>query len=272
MIPVMFRIRIYSLFNGFETKTIYQLDTKGIPKKVRIMGRVSTGVPGLDQMLNGGLIAGRAYLVKGGPGLGKTTLSIQFLMEGVRRGEEVLYITLEEPLDMVKQDMKELGFDLTNPLFHGIDATPISKKTYIFEAAYYEEFAESFEKFIRAVEERLKEHNITRVAIDPITMIRLTTRSELEYRRLFIELLKVFTKFNTTVIITSDIEKHEYVGVEDYLTSGIIELKRYDVGGKIIKGIQVLKFRGSLFDEDVRPYKFGGSGIEVYASESLYAR
>ncbi len=234
------------------------------------MKRISTGIPGLDQMLNGGLIVNRAYLVKGGPGLGKTTLSIQFLMEGVKNGEDVLYITLEEPLDMITEDMKQLGFDLESPLFHGIDATPISKKTYIFDAVYYEEFAESFEKFTRAVEKKLEEHRISRAVIDPITMIRLTTHNELEYRRLFIGLLKSFAKYHTTVLITSDIGVNACCGVEDYLSSGIIELRRYKTGRKTVKGIQILKFRGSLFDEDVRPYAFTHSGIRVYASEGLY--
>ena len=234
------------------------------------MERISTGVPGLDQMLNGGLIANRAYLVKGGPGLGKTTISIQFLMDGVKNGEDVLYITLEEPLDMIIEDMKPLGFDLENPLFHGIDATPVSKKTYIFDAVYYDEFAESFEKFVQAVERKLEEHRISRAAVDPITMVRLTTHNELEYRRLFIGLLKVFSKYHTTVLITSDVSGDARCGVEDYLSSGVIELKRYNTGGKTVKGIQILKFRGSMFDEDVRPYTFTNTGIMVYASESLY--
>ena len=59
-------------------------------------GRIGTGVPGLDDILHGGLIAHRLYLVDGHPGAGKTTLSLQFLLEGVRRGEKCLYVTLSE--------------------------------------------------------------------------------------------------------------------------------------------------------------------------------
>ncbi len=233
--------------------------------------RISTGIAGLDKMLNGGLIPGRAYLVKGEPGLGKTTMSIQFLMAGVRNGEDVLYITLEESLDMVKSDMAKFGFDLDNPLFHGIDATPVGKKTHIFEGIYYNEFAENFEKFSRAVEEQIKEHKIRRVAVDPITMLKLTTKNELEYRRAFLEFLKVFTRYDVTVLITSSILGRD-LEVEEYLTSGVIELRRYGVKGRMVKGIQILKLRGSSFDEDVRPYQFTDRGIEVYSSESLYTR
>ncbi|WP_297502097.1 ATPase domain-containing protein [Thermococcus sp.] len=234
--------------------------------------RIPTGVPGLDKMIHDGLIPGRVYLVKGGPGLGKTTLAIQFLMEGVRNGEDVLYITLEESLEMVHEDMKSFGFDLKNPKFHGIDATPVSRKTYLFEDIHYAEFAESLEKFIPAVEKRLKEYQISRVAVDPITMLRLTVNDELTYRRLFIDLIKLFADYEATVVITSDIGSSYSFGIEDYLTSGVIELRRYDVGGKALKGIRVTKFRGSPFDEDVRPYAFTDTGIEVYASERMYEK
>jgi len=190
----------------------------------------------------------------------------------MRREENVLYITLEEPFDMVREDMKGFGLDLTGPHFMGIDATPVRRKTHIFEDVRYAEFAESLEKFITAIEQRLKERRISRVAVDPITMLRLTVNDELAYRRLFIDLVKIFTKYNTTVIITSDIGEPGRFGIEDYLTSGVIELKRYEVEGKTVKGIKVTKFRGSPFDEDVRPYDFTDNGIEVYDSDRLYGR
>lgn len=233
--------------------------------------RVSTGIPGLDKMLNGGLISGRAYLVRGEPGLGKTTLSIQFLMEGVRNGENVLYITFEEPLALIERDMRAFGFRLDDPLFHGIDATPVGKKTHIFEDVYYEKFAQGFERLSAAVEEKIRENNIRRVAVDPITMLRLTAKNELEYRKAFLEFLKVFMHHDVTVIITSSILGGT-PDVEDYLTSGVIELRRYGVKGRAVRGIQILKFRGSAFDGDIRPYGFTSRGIEVYSSESLYAR
>ncbi|WP_457754409.1 RAD55 family ATPase [Thermococcus sp.] len=230
------------------------------------MTRISTGVKGLDKMLNGGLIPGRAYLVKGGPGSGKTTLCIHFLMEGVKRGEKVLYITLEEPMDILKEDMREMGFDVDNPLFVGIDATPVKEKRSIFEGMHYEEFAKGFNELIRAIKERLEGEEFTRVVIDPITMIKLTMKDELEYRRTFLGFLKEIAKYNVTLLITSEIYE---MGIEDYLVSGVIELRTFEVGGKTIKGIKVVKFRGSDFDETIRPYKITSNGIEVYSEETI---
>ncbi|WP_367883737.1 RAD55 family ATPase [Thermococcus peptonophilus] len=91
-----------------------------------ITARISTGIPGLDIMLNGGLIPGRTYLVKGAPGTGKTTLAMHFAMAGVSNGgESVLYITLEEPGgENIKQDFSRMGFDVYNDNFTLIDATP----------------------------------------------------------------------------------------------------------------------------------------------------
>src|SRR5688500_4008930 len=74
---------------------------------------VSTGVPGLDNVLGGGLTAGRLYLVEGTPGAGKTTIALQFLMEGVRKGEPVLYVTLSETEEELSGVAQSHGWDLT---------------------------------------------------------------------------------------------------------------------------------------------------------------
>src|SRR3989442_7312824 len=74
--------------------------------------RVSTGVTGLDEVTEGGLIGGRAYLVRGGPGSGKTTLGLHFLTSGSSVGESALFITLAEPAGQLRENAERLGFDL----------------------------------------------------------------------------------------------------------------------------------------------------------------
>jgi len=73
--------------------------------------KVRTGIPGLDKMLNGGLIEGRPYLIIGGPGAGKSILAMQFLMVSVNRGESALYVTLDEPYNEIRQNMSNFGWD-----------------------------------------------------------------------------------------------------------------------------------------------------------------
>ncbi|MCD6524012.1 MAG: AAA family ATPase [Thermococcus sp.] len=231
------------------------------------MSRISTGVPGLDEMLNGGLLPGRAYLIKGGPGSGKTTLAIHFLMEGIKNGEKCLYITLEEPITTLKEDMGNFGFDLENPNLRLIDATPIGEKRSIFDGVLYQEFAASFEKLTGAINEELKGREYSRVVIDPITMMKLTIKDELEYRRAVIGLLKTIANYNATVLLTSEVGQTD---IEEYLVSGVIELVTIRERGKPLRGIAITKFRGSPFDEELRPYKITDRGIEVYSKEVLF--
>ncbi len=84
--------------------------------------RVSTGVTGLDEILYGGVIPQRAYLVRGGPGCGKTTLGLHFLTDGAAKGEESLFITLGEPEAELRANAAKLGFDLTH--VHVLDLSP----------------------------------------------------------------------------------------------------------------------------------------------------
>ena len=84
--------------------------------------RVPTGVPGLDRMLGGGLMAGRPYLVTGGTGSGKTLLGLTFLLEGVRRGEEVLLVAVDEPPGEIVENVRSLEWDLS--AIKTLDANP----------------------------------------------------------------------------------------------------------------------------------------------------
>src|SRR5690348_1319462 len=85
-------------------------------------GRVSTGIPGLDRMLGGGLMGGRPYLVTGGTGSGKTLLALSFLLEGLRLGEEVLLVAVDEPPSEIVENVRSFGWDLN--AVRTLDANP----------------------------------------------------------------------------------------------------------------------------------------------------
>jgi circadian clock protein KaiC len=76
-----------------------------------LQDRLSTGISGLDEVLHTGLLSGRAYLVRGGPGTGKTTFGLHFLAAGIAKGEQVLYITLGEPAEQIRLNAEQLGFN-----------------------------------------------------------------------------------------------------------------------------------------------------------------
>ena len=86
--------------------------------------RMSSGIPGLDEILYGGYIQGRTYLIRGGAGVGKTTLGMHFLISGANRGERVLFITLGETVTQLRRTAEGLGFDLQSITF--LDLSPTS--------------------------------------------------------------------------------------------------------------------------------------------------
>ncbi|ASJ07090.1 RAD55 family ATPase [Thermococcus pacificus] len=222
--------------------------------------RISTGIQGLDVMLQGGLIPGRVYLVKGAPGTGKTTLAMHFAMAGVENGEDVLYVTIEEPAENLKVDMSKLGFNLRDPRFSLIDATPTAER-YVLITDFFEEFAGNIEKMTDAIKRQFQERNYTRVVIDPITMLKLTATKEIDYRKAFLSFIKSMMRLRATVLLTSELEKTD---IEEYLVSGVIELKAFNAGGRLTRGVRIIKFRGSSFDGTIRPYEITDRGIVVY--------
>ncbi|WP_297465538.1 ATPase domain-containing protein [Thermococcus sp.] len=222
--------------------------------------RISTGIPGLDAMLHGGLIPGRVYLVKGAPGTGKTTLAVHFAMAGVGRGENILYVTLEEPAENLKVDMGKLGFNLNDPRFSLIDATPTAER-YVLIRDFFEEFAGNIERMTESIKRQFQEKRYTRVVIDPITMLKLTATEEIDYRRAFLGFMKSMMRLKTTVLLTSELEKTD---IEEYLVSGVIELKTFNAGGRLTRALRITKLRGSGFDNAIRSYEITDRGIVVH--------
>ncbi|ASJ10736.1 ATPase [Thermococcus sp. P6] len=222
--------------------------------------RISTGIPGLDAMLHGGLIPGRAYLVKGAPGTGKTTLAMHFAMAGIANGEDVLYVTLEEPIDNLKPDMSRMGFRVNDIRLTIIDATPTSER-YVLVNDFFESFASSMEKMTKAILEELQLRPYRRIILDPISMLKITSPEEKDYRRAFLGFVKSMSKRGITVLMTSELHKTD---IEEYLVSGVMEMRAFDIQGTLYRGLRILKFRGSSFDHSMRPYEITNRGIVVY--------
>lgn len=133
--------------------------------------RLSTGIPGLDEVLHGGLLPGRAYLVCGGPGTGKTILGLHFLCQGARRSENVLLITLEEKQENLYADGARIGLNLEKVNF--LDLSP--------ESGYFSE-VQSYDIFLPAevgrqpitnkITETVERLQPTRIFLDPLTQFR----------------------------------------------------------------------------------------------------
>ncbi len=213
--------------------------------------RVSTGIKKLDEILKGGFIKGRTYLISGEAGTGKTTFCLQFLREGALKGEPGLYVGIDERIPMVLEDARSLGWELTN-LPSKIEFSDISP--YFLELKAKKRPADM--DFAHSIVDKLKsiidEMGARRLAID--TIVPLVPPGDLSTIRDFIREL-IFTIEETlrcTTIITSEIpagtNKLSRYGAEELFASGVIVLGFHRKGNKLLRTLLVRKMRATPVD------------------------
>ena len=170
---------------------------------------VTTGVEGLDLVLDGGLTPHRLYLIEGVPGSGKTTMAMQFLIEGVARGEKVLYVTLSETEEELREAAASHGWSLDGIQIHelvpaGDQLDPESQYTMFHPSEV--ELAETTRRILQEVE-RLQPQ---RVVFDSLAEIRLLAGSLLRFRRQVLALKQYFAGRGTTVLLLDEINVSEH--------------------------------------------------------------
>ncbi|MFC4551046.1 MULTISPECIES: ATPase domain-containing protein [Halorussus] len=226
--------------------------------------RISAGTDGLDDVLRGGLIPGRGYLVRGAPGTGKTLLGINYLLAGVENDETVLYVNLEESAEEIRRNARSVGVDLS-----GVDFLDLSPNSDAFaEGQTYDIFAPDEvegEPITEEITARVEELNPDRVFIDPVTQLRHLTADEYQFRKQVISLVRYLREQGATVLFTS--QDMEDAPDEDlqFLSDGTIELARDEDG----RTLSVPKFRGSGAREGTHAVSITDEGIQVYPSLSL---
>src|SRR6185437_5438388 len=166
--------------------------------------RISTGSVGLDDILCGGLDAERMYLYEGRPGTGKTTLALQFLIEGVRQGERVLYIALSESEAELRLVAKRHGWSLDNvDIFELVPPETIldpERELTVLHPAEME-----LSETTKLICDRVSEINPSRVVLDSLSELRLLAQSPLRYRRQVLALKHYFTNRKCTVVLLDDL-------------------------------------------------------------------
>jgi circadian clock protein KaiC len=163
----------------------------------------SSGIEGLDLILHGGLIPARTYLVDGTPGAGKTTLAMQFLLEGLRRGEKCVYVTLSESGAELQASARSHGWQLDGIEIREYiisDATVERDKELTMFHSSEVELGDTMARMLRDIE-ALRPR---RLVIDALSELRLLSESVLRYRRQLLALKKFFTERECTVLLLDD--------------------------------------------------------------------
>lgn len=226
---------------------------------MRNTNKISTGVSGLDEILHGGLLPQKSYLLKGGPGTGKSTFGYHFLERALKDDESALYITLGETSENIISNAKQLGIDLSG--IHFLDLTPEediykNSKTYnVFTSAEVEQ-----EPIVKSIVEAVEEHKPTRVFLDSITMLRSVNQDPFQMRNMALSFIRFICNQGATLLITS--EAYEQAADKDatFWVDGIIQLEYAPSWRKI----SVSKYRGSDFSHGNHAFKINNNGIIVY--------
>ncbi|MBV8629313.1 MAG: AAA family ATPase [Silvibacterium sp.] len=227
--------------------------------------RIQTGVAGLDNILNGGLPKGHLYLIEGNPGTGKTTLGLQFLLEGIREGERVVYVTLSESRLELEQVLHSHGW--TGESLQICEMVPGQDQ--LGPETQYTVFYPSEVELSDTVTGILKEVDATRphrIVFDSLSELRMVARDPLKYRRQILALKSHFQGRNCTVLLLDD---RTSGGAEDLqlqsIAHGVILMESLprDFGVKR-RRLEILKLRGSPYREGYHDYTIETGGLSVY--------
>lgn len=224
----------------------------------------ATGIPGLDDILSGGLARGRSFLLEGNPGTGKTTIALQFLLHGRSAGERGLYVTLSETRDELIATASSHGWDLD-----GIDIYELLPPENLLsedqrQSLLYSSDLELGETTKRIFEE-FERVDPDRIVLDSLSEIRLLAQASLRYRRQILAMKHYFAKRDATVLLLDDLTTEVDDKAVHSIAHGAIRLEELspDYGAER-RRLRVLKYRGNRFRGGYHDFVIETGGVRAF--------
>jgi len=229
--------------------------------------RISTGIPGLDEMTNGGFEQKSIVLINGDPGGGKTIFALQFLYEGAKQGEAGVYISFgDEPRELLYPRMLQFGMDFQE----------LEDKKLFFVIEYQpHEIAKLMQEEGGTIYDLITAYNVRRVVVDPISPYLIQFDTLYDARLALVRLFNVFRKFGATTLLMNEVSStlagQPSYTLAEFLADGVINLiHQRSPDGVQVRGIEIWKLAGIQHTEVTRPFAFTKKGITIYPSERLF--
>ena len=242
-----------------------------------------TGVPGLDELLNGGIPDRRVVLIVGGPGSGKTTLASQFLYKGISDyNENGIFVSIDEGKEHYYSEMASFGWDFAqaekDKKFVFLDATKMSRAAMLRERMNLESQSLrgkqlQVDKLIEKIENIIDEIGAKRVVLDTLATLFHRFPDPIERRVAVIDLIESLTDLKITTLITTELGKlslDREVTVEEYQSHGVILMQTLFSSGTTSRALQVVKMRGTKTNSNLVPYRIDRTGIEIFPDLTLF--
>jgi KaiC/GvpD/RAD55 family RecA-like ATPase len=239
--------------------------------------KVATGIPGLDNMLFGGVPATNQVLVAGGPGAGKTLMCFEIAYNNAKAGKQALFVTLEEKVEDVIKNAKNAFTE-----FSDIDDI-IAKKALavigdaipapVIGSSEKEELFNSFTKIVTGIENAIKETGAKVVIIDSLSLLRLASGEQdvLTYRRALLGLMTVLRRLEVTAFLTVELETSERTKIqfsqEFFIFDGIFVMYQSENNERRTLNLEIVKMRRTNHNLSSSPYEITNKGFRVFAMD-----
>lgn len=220
--------------------------------------RVTSGIPNLDDMLNGGFVRQSAILLRGAPGTGKTTFGLQYLLEGARSQEPGLFISFEEFPQSIYRDAASLGWDLA-----AWETAGKLKLLFTSPRVLLQSLAIPDSSIARIIQEQ----GVQRVVVDSLTHFTQAVADDHELRRVYHQVTSAFRREGVTALYLGEEMRSDYTAQErgrlSFVVDTLVMLRYLEIDSAIQRAIVVLKMRSSAHDAAIHSYSIGQDGITV---------